>query len=1558
MDHAAAPPARFAFEALIAGREPLKTETRMFQAQTWEVDLAQALDLPPGTPLQRRSALYRIPELTASLVRVDRVYRMDSGGAVPSAAAAPAASVQSPSTAEVTVAPTTRRTGSAVLDAGGGQLLWDNAMIADHLMVQVEDGITRGKLQSALPQGAVVRDAITTRGLYLVAVPAEGERAVERAVLSLSGLKGVVRFAEPDFLICGADTTPNDPLFTTSASNTTKQWHLAKIMAPRAWDVIKQPKTATIANQTVVAVVDTGVDYTHPDLAGNIWTNPGESGGGKENNGVDDDGNGKIDDLRGWNFVELSNEVMDDVGHGTHVAGIIGAVGNNATGATGVCWGGKILPLRIIKAVSGGTYGTYSAAIGALDYIRTLNTSGRKVAVANHSWGGSGYSLAMLNVINNPVVTGDPLPMGITSTYLASVNTFTVAGSGTEIAKIKTGMTITGPGIPSGTLVTIVSGSSLTLSDYTTMPATNGALVFSNPIRPKPYGVVHVAAAGNSQFNCDRIPVYPACLPSGFIVSVGATDTSDNPAVWAGGAGSNFGRLNVDIFAPGSSIWSTKWKAPGDPSYGYESRNGTSMAAPQVAGALALVRMWQPNLTELQARQVLIEQSDQVAGLSGKCVSNGRLNIAKVIDRLYQPILVSSSGGTGGSSTLTEALQGSMGIVGRVAVGYYGGNSVLVVQNGQVLAWGENGVGQLGLGDRLNRATPVQIPGLDNVLQVAIGSSGSSLALRADGTVWAWGSNSNGELGTGVANEFYRLSPAQVVGVADAVWISAGSGYALAVCADGTVWGWGLNSKGQLGVGDFDPHLVPIQSSLMSNVSQVDAGNEHAIALKSDGSVWCWGDRTYGSTSPGDGIQVGALGDGLKTGYSATPVHVETLPAATFVAAGQGYSSAITADGFVYEWGYVDFRLSAAAQPASPALRTGLTNITVICAAYDNRLAVDSEGRIWEWGGMDQGSGGLGEDYTDASVPMELVTVGGQSMASCQVGFRFGMVVGVDGAVYTFGDNAAGSLGIGRFADKTLPVRLGALPPVSSVMTTGGNYFVTEGGEFYHNGFSRFPVIESGSFGGNISRAVPGASNGGNFLFLMRKDGSVYSLRANELGQLGLGYFNSNSDGIISGLTNLRSLAAPSTGTSSSAFERDRQGHAVAALSDGSVRAWGGNFYGQVGDGSTTNRASPTLLSGLSDVEAVAAGHFHNLALTSGGLVYAWGRNDKGQVGDGTQQNRLVPQQVVGVSGIVQVGAIANQSFALQADGSLWAWGENNGTLLDAALAVNVQTTPVKISGLPPISKIFPGIGAHYATAADGRLWCWGITSDFIANKLRALDPATTVPLSIPTPVLGMNSVKELSTNGSTTFAVKTDGSVFAWGYGGYGALGDGDGWATLPSKVVTLTGTSAVMSTLGAGSAVDSWLLKNFSAPDLLDDSQVSDLASPAGDGIPNLLKYALGLNPKTRCDASSLPSLRVDLIGGSAQSTSVRGGIGLFSVPTVDLTNGKHYIAFTVPRNGIHTDVNYIVEVSTDLVNWRSGDPHTVTVLDTAETLEVYSATAVEDSPRQFMRLKIQRK
>jgi subtilisin family serine protease len=193
-----------------------------------------------------------------------------------------------------------------------------------------------------------------------------------------------VEYIEPNYIYHRMDV-PNDPRFNELwGMNNTGQTggaNDADIDAPEAWD------TQTGNDSTLIAVIDTGVDYNHPDLAANIWTNPGEI----PNNGKDDDNNNYIDDVRGWNFVNDDNDPLDDNLHGTHVAGTIGAVGNNGIGVAGVNWRVKIMPLKFLGSDGSGTLANAISAI--------LYAANKKAKVMNNSWGGGGFSQALLEAI-------------------------------------------------------------------------------------------------------------------------------------------------------------------------------------------------------------------------------------------------------------------------------------------------------------------------------------------------------------------------------------------------------------------------------------------------------------------------------------------------------------------------------------------------------------------------------------------------------------------------------------------------------------------------------------------------------------------------------------------------------------------------------------------------------------------------------------------------------------------------------------------------------------------------------------------------------------------------------------------------------------------------------------------------------------------------------------------------------------------------------------------------------------------------------------------------------
>lgn len=244
-----------------------------------------------------------------------------------------------------------------------------------------EDALSRvdAKGQSALGVG----DSEEMSRWRLVTLP--DTMRVDSALVGLALAGGTVECAEPDWQVA-AVRTPNDPYYRYEygLNNIGQSGGRvdADIDAPEAWDL-------TTGTDVIVGMIDTGVEWTHPDLSANIWTNTAEANGVA---GRDDDGNGYVDDVRGWDFVYDDNNPNDDNGHGTHTAGTVAAVGNNGIGATGVCWRARLMALKFLDA-SGSGYDS--------DAIRAIRYATRNGArLTSNSWGGGGASQAEFDAIS------------------------------------------------------------------------------------------------------------------------------------------------------------------------------------------------------------------------------------------------------------------------------------------------------------------------------------------------------------------------------------------------------------------------------------------------------------------------------------------------------------------------------------------------------------------------------------------------------------------------------------------------------------------------------------------------------------------------------------------------------------------------------------------------------------------------------------------------------------------------------------------------------------------------------------------------------------------------------------------------------------------------------------------------------------------------------------------------------------------------------------------------------------------------------------------------------
>lgn len=226
----------------------------------------------------------------------------------------------------------------------------------------------------------------------------------------------------------------------------------------------------------------------------------------------------------------------------------------------------------------------------------------------------------------------------------------------------------------------------------------------------------------------------------------------------------------------------------------------------------------------------------------------------------------------------------------RVAGGMY--HALALSSDGFVYSWGENGKGQLGMGNLVDLDKPAQIPSLNSIIDIDAGVS-YSLAVKVDGSVLVWGDNRQGQLGMDA--NFWATSPQINPNLSGIIAVSAGYSHSLALSNDGSVWSWGDNTYGQLGLGHNDlssyPDYPPENIPTFSNVIAISAGNYHCLALTQDGSVWSWGRNNYGQ-----------LGDGT-TVEKTTPTRVPNLSGVIGIAAGWAHSVVIKSDGTVWSWG-------------------------------------------------------------------------------------------------------------------------------------------------------------------------------------------------------------------------------------------------------------------------------------------------------------------------------------------------------------------------------------------------------------------------------------------------------------------------------------------------------------------------------------------------------------------------------------------------------------------------------------------------------------------------------
>ena len=466
-----------------------------------------------------------------------------------------------------------------------------------------------------------------------------------------------VETAEPNYLRW-VSAVPNDTNFsflwglqnTAQTVNGTVGTSGVDIKYVPAWSLARSSST-----QIVVAVIDTGVDYTHPDLAANMWVNTGEIPG----NSVDDDANGYKDDIYGYDFASGNGDPMDSGEHGTHVAGTIAAVSNNALGVAGVCPVAKIMALKV--STDGNTMSS-SGIISALQYAVTMKGRGVNIVAINASYGGGGNSsseqaaiqavgdagIVFCAAAGNNASNNDTTPEYPASYRLSNMIVIAATDQKDALASFSDyGATTVDLGAPGVNIYSLMPANSSTANVIV------GGTVYSGT--PMTYSG-HTSGTSMSIYDCGlgNTTDFPSAVKGNIALIQRGTLTFSQKVTNAMAAGARAAIIynNVSGSFAGTLQTTGAWiptvaisqsdglaiKAALPTSgtiiftYGYQFLDGTSMATPHVTGAVAFTALNFPNDTVPQRIHRILANVDSVVALSGKTVTGGRLNLQRIVD--------------------------------------------------------------------------------------------------------------------------------------------------------------------------------------------------------------------------------------------------------------------------------------------------------------------------------------------------------------------------------------------------------------------------------------------------------------------------------------------------------------------------------------------------------------------------------------------------------------------------------------------------------------------------------------------------------------------------------------------------------------------------------------------------------------------------------------------------------------------------------------------------------------------------------------------------------------
>lgn len=677
--------------------------------------------------------------------------------------------------------------------------------------------------------------------------------------------------------------------------------------------------------------------------------------------------------------------------------------------------------------------------------------------------------------------------------------------------------------------------------------------------------------------------------------------------------------------------------------------------------------------------------------------------------------------------------------VAQISAGTFQGYALL--EDSTVRSWGRNTFGAAlgnGPGADTGVGTPVVVSNLSGVTQIA-GGHQCCYALKTDGTVWGWGGADDGRLGDAATPQPWTATPAPahatpvrvqgLSGVTVSQLVGTRSG-GIVLLSNGTVRAWGGNASGSLGDGTTVTKSTAVQVSGLTGVSRIAGSAESGYAILADGTVKAWG-----------GNAEGQLGDGTTTDRS-TPVTMTGLaglsatdfmqhafsPRRMFVLTGESTLSLNVVETQV-----------AAGGPGTVVARVAAGSKGIAGAAVS--FAATSNATLGVTAGQTNSTGDLRttvttDPWTTPGTVVRVDAATDTNAASDSFTVLGANVMGVGANHFLeLGDSSS----IGERA-VTAPVQLLRQFPSPVVQISAGGWASGK-----NNTRGTFALLKDGTvwaIGGITGDGtytiadhwiqVPGVSDvvqiaaGNVTTYALRRDGTVLAWGDNTYGQIGDGSTTfALSPVVVPGLSRVTQIASSwATGY---------------ALADGAVFAWGAGNSGERGDGSTTlNGTSPSKVSGLgAGVARIAAGGGGGFAVLADGSVKGWGQNAHGQVGDGTTTARSTPVTVSGLAGVSVAEVVGGEhvTFARLSDGRMMTWGATDLTQNGSPAQSTLQTSAVVVANVQNVSAISAGFRTVWVLRSDGTVLTWG------NNESGQLGDGTTTSRSQPGAVAALQGV-------------------------------------------------------------------------------------------------------------------------------------------------------------------------------------------------------------------------